>query len=143
MEIALTRPLEMNINFFENIETSNKFEFAHFSTSEECGRFVLFLRNNNINVKKTCCIGCGCLIPNKTRQEIKELVKRFNLDSAPLCSDTTALSTTTECGVCLKDVNSIIMVNVCVNKGHDTCVTCYTHLKSLAFSCPFCRGNLK
>ena len=127
-------------------------EFAHFSTPQRCGEFVSFLRNNdNIVVKNTCCNGCGCLIPNKTNKEIKLLVSRFNLENPTptmlFCKEVTNIFTTsiatTECGVCLKDVNSIIMVNVCAVPNHDTCVICYTHLKTNAFSCPFCRGALK
>ena len=147
MEIEFARPLEMEIySEYTDFQNIKHLEFAHFSTPQRCAEFVSFLRENGIPIRRICCMGNGCLIPNKTNQEIKLLVARFKLETptqtnTELDSETPVI--TTECGVCLKDVNSTIMVNVCANNGHDTCVTCYTHLKTMAFSCPFCRGKLK
>jgi len=160
MEIVeLAIPLEI-ATYDENIVKGENLSFAHFSTPQRCAEFLGFLRKKHIAVKRTCCNGCGCLIPNKSNKEIKVLVSRFNLEN-PIptmlfCeeaidtnndtiedSDNHNQLVTMECGVCLKDVNSINMVNVCAVANHYTCVTCYTHLKSMAFSCPFCRGKLK
>ena len=152
MEIELARPLEPQTeyaNIGEPIEAT--MEFAHFSNIQRCYEFIRFLKRNNISYEMTCCSGQGCLIANKTRKEVQLLVARFNSEipmsntDADYCKEVTDESIVmTECGVCLNDVNSIIMVNVCtLAKGHDTCITCYTHLKSSAHSCPFCRGKLK
>jgi hypothetical protein len=159
MDIELARPLEI-ATYGENIEKGGNLSFAHFSNPKRCAEFLDFLRKKHIAVKRTCCNGCGCLIPNKSNKDIKLLVSRFNLENPIpkmlICEETTDTDTIAdsdnhnhnqvidvECGVCLKDMNGINMVNVCSIANHDTCVTCYTHLKSMAFSCPFCRGKLK